>query len=71
MSKQSVEWYKECYENMCKTYTKDLNYYYHVKGKLDSLKESIERYGKQIERAIEEGKDSFDEDRYKPKGELK
>ena len=71
MSKMSIEWHKQCLENMSRS----------LEGDRKQLDRDIKRYERglgmlefcrmQIDSAVAEGKDSFDAERYKVKKEKK
>ena len=71
--KHSIEWHKDCLKNSKESIARDRKEYTEWFRKKIELIDEMETYNKfreyQINEAIKEGKDSFDEDKYKIKRE--
>lgn len=64
MSKQTIEWHTKCLENQKKSHELELHRLARQIDVVKKSKESIELLSAQIGRAIAEGKQSFDSERY-------
>ena len=60
--KQSVEWHKDCLANMWGTHDRLERQRDEINRKIARLKEDCERRSAQIDRAVREGKDGFDDE---------
>lgn len=67
MAKRPVEWHQECLKNAMLWHEQIAAAIAKLQEQFNRNQASIERLQEQIERALREGKDGFDADKYEPK----
>lgn len=67
MSKMSIKWHQECLKNLMQSQLQDAAELGRMQDRVNRTQARIESLGRQIERALREGRDGFDEDKYQPK----